>query len=259
MSIQSVERAIDIVNEIARQSVPLGLPELSKAMNLPKTTIHTIVKTLKKKGFLQQDPVSKKYSLGFAVFELGVKQVSELAIQRAAMPILDHLANDLGLECRLGVWHENSVLITLTAHPVGKSRLTRQLGPRIPGYCTALGKAMLAFMSEEEVASYLEATPLSGYTSKTITDEAALNKELAKVRKNGYSISSGELISYRSAMGAPVFGIGEKLEGAISITLDIKQDDLALLEQISERLLRTAYELSLDLGCPAIREGIPGI
>jgi len=253
MGIQSVERAIDIINEIASQRVPLGLPELSHALNLPKTTIHTIVKTLREKDFLLQDPVSKKYGLGFAVFELGMIQVSELAIQRAATSVLDQLANNIGAECRLGLWHQNSVIITLTAHPIGTNRLTRQMGPRIPAYCTALGKALLSFLPEEQVSLYLNATELVGYTDTTITDRKKLENELAAIRKTGFSMSDGELISYRSAIGAPVFGAGEKLEGAISIALDAQQKSKKMIEQLSEHLLRTAHELSLDLGYPAIR------
>lgn len=250
MGIQSVERAIDILTAIAGKRDSLGLPELSNILDLPKTTIYTLIKTLRSKGFVEQDPTTRKYRLGFSLYELGTIQISELEIQRAASPTIDELANTTKLESRLGIWNKDSVIVSLTAHPIGQNKLTRQVGPRIPGYCTALGKAILAYMPEDERNHYLTHTELIRYTEKTITTRKALEKELLNVRQKGYSLSQGELISYRCAMGAPVFGHSEKLEGAISISLDLHSDDLHNHEQFSSQLLRAAHEISMTMGCP---------
>ncbi len=252
MSIQSVERAIDIINAIADKRGPLGLVELSQLLNLPKTTIFSLVKTLRKKGFLLQDPSSKKYGLGFALFELGAIQMAELEIQRVASPLLDQLANNLDLECRLGVWHQKSVIVTQHAHPFSKNRPPGQIGPRIPAYCTALGKAILAHLPAEDLEDYLNTVELIGYTPATITDAKKLRKQLQAIQKQGYSVADGELVLYRLAIGAPIFGPERQIEGAISIGLDPQQAALPKMDILSSQLLRTAHELSLALGCPPI-------
>lgn len=254
MSIQSVKRAIDILNAIADKRGTLGLPELSKTLNLPKTTIHTLVKTLREKGFLQQDPGTKKYGLGFALFELGAIQMAELEIQRVASPILDQLANNLESECRLGIWHQKSVIVTQYAHPLGRNRPPRQIGPRIPAYCTALGKAILAHLPDEELNDYFNSVELISYTAATITVTEELRKELLTIRKQGYAISKGELVPYRSSLGAPIFGPEERIEGAISLSLDPQQSSWQNIDVLASQLLRTAHDLSLALGCPPIRK-----
>jgi DNA-binding IclR family transcriptional regulator len=254
MSIQSVERAIDILNAIANKRCALGLPELSKTLNLPKTTIHTLVKTLREKGFLQQDPGTKKYGLGFALFELGAIQMAELEIQRVASPMLDQLANNLVLECRLGIWHQRSVIVTQYAHPLGRNRPHRQVGPRIPAYCTALGKAILAHLPEQELDDYFNSVELISYTTTTITVKEKLREELLTIQKQGYAIANGELIPYRSSLGAPIFGPEERIEGAISLSLGPQQSSWHNLDVLASQLLRTAHDLSLALGCPPIRK-----
>lgn len=256
MTIQSVERALDILRVIASKRGPMGLPELSEALHLPKTTIHTIIKTLSKKGFLLQDRASKKYNLGFALYEFGTIQIAELEIQRLAAPVIDRLANEIGRQCRLGMWDQNSILITLVVHPVDANKSSRLFGPRIPAYCTALGKAHLAFMSKEEVDSYLENTELVRYTPATTTDIKTIRANLQAIRERGYSYTNGELMDYRVAIGAPVFGADEKVGGAISVSLDPHHDSSGLTsaeDPIVSRLLRAANELSLELGYPAIR------
>jgi DNA-binding IclR family transcriptional regulator len=256
MTIQSVERALDILRVIASKRGPMGLPELSEALQLPKTTIHTIIKTLSNKGFLLQDRASKKYNLGFALYEYGTIQIAELEIQRLAAPILDRLANEIDRQCRLGIWDQNSILITLAVHPVDSNRSSRLFGPRIPAYCTALGKAHLAFMPEEEVDSYLENTELVRYTPATVTDKQTIKSNLQTIRQRGYSYTNGELINYRVAIGAPVFGPDEKVEGALSINLDPHHDNGSMPsadDPIVNRLLQAAYSLSLELGFPAMR------
>lgn len=250
MGIQSVERAIDILTAIADKRDSLGLPELSKILDLPKTTIYTLVKTLRSKGFVEQDPVTRKYCLGFSLYELGIIQISELEIQRAASATIDQLTNTTNLESRLGIWNKDSVIISLTAHPIGQNKLTREIGPRIPAYCSALGKAILAFLPEEELNFYLANTKFIPYTKTTLTSGDQLKENILEIRERGYSLSQGELISYRFAMGAPVFGHSEKLEGAISLSLDQHPPNPENQEALSTHLLRAAHEISMTLGCP---------
>jgi DNA-binding IclR family transcriptional regulator len=248
MGIQSVERAIGILNTIAARRSPLSLQELADSLNLAKTTIYTLAKTLKDKGFLQQDLSTRKYQLGFALYELGSIQVSEIKIQRSAEPVLERLAQSTGAECRLGIWDRKSVLITLSAHPASQDWITRQIGPRIPAYCTALGKAILASLKQEELKEYLESIKLVRYTDTTITNIEALLNELEIVRTRGYSISDGELMNYRKSLAVPVFGISRAVSGAISISINQQSIITAREEIIIDKLLRAAQEISMNLG-----------
>lgn len=251
MTIQSVERAIDILQAIADRRSPMGLPELSETLELPKTTIHTLVKTLKKRGMVLQNPLTKKYELGFALYELGTIQVAELDIQRFALPVLEKLANELDVETRLGVWDQNSVMVIQYAQPVGTNQ-TRRIGPRIPGYCTALGKAILAYLPKNEVEQYLEQVEMIAYTDKTITDVKELKKELEVILQKKYVLVDAELTPFRISMGAPVFGSDGNVQGAISVSLD-NDRHIESIESLANSLRKATYKLSEMMGCPAFK------
>lgn len=248
MSIQSIERAIAVLNLFRENQNQLSLAEIAESMGLAKTTVHTIVKTLAQNGFLSQDGHSKKYSLGFSLFELGMKQAGNLEINRNAMIPMHQLANDTNSYCRLAVWDMNTVFITMTVHPQGIDSHRRQLGPRLPAYCTSLGKSMLAQMPKDKIDSYCDLVELKPYTEHTITDPGQLKKNLELVKKKGYAVSNREILLHQVGVGAPIFGENSKLIGAASTQLNPEEVNQEKIETAASRLLRTTYEISSNLG-----------
>lgn len=112
------------------------------------------------------------------LFELGALQAANLRINRYASKPLHILANDTMVCCRVAIWDADTVFITLTVFPKGLDNHFNQLGPRVPGYCTGLGKAILAHMSADKVKAYLDKTTLSPFTRYTITDPDKLLADL---------------------------------------------------------------------------------
>jgi DNA-binding IclR family transcriptional regulator len=249
MGIQSIERAIAVL-ELFKNNKQLGLAEITQLIGLSKTTIHTIIKTLEEKNLLRQDKDIKKYRLGYSILELGLKQNTELDINRNALGPLQKLSNDLKKICSLGIWDNNSILVTIRSIPhftYVHAFLSVQPGPRLPAYCTTFGKAILSFMQKEAVEKYLNEVELLPFTPNTITDKDSLIEELGQIRKRGYSIDKGEFFQVMG-IGAPIMGISGKLEGAISIRLDLEDYDEDSLEEFAGPLLRTAYEVSMNMG-----------
>lgn len=246
--IQSVERAIAILNLFKNSRNPLGLAEMAKSLNLAKTTVHTIIKTLEKNGFLHKDPNIRKYKLGFSLFELGALQAANLEINQRAFRWLQRISNETGLLCRVGIWDSGTVLVTMNVQPQGNESLTRQFGPRLPGYCTALGKAILAHMPDSTVSSYLDEVELTAYTANTITGRQELLDELARTKSRGYSISNGEILMHQGGIGAPVRSYSGDVAGAVSMRLNPEDLNDDLIENTSSKLLRTTHNISLDLG-----------
>ena len=155
MRIQSLERAISILNLFRSTRNPLGISEMAQALNLAKTTVHGLVSTLEMNGFLKKDAATRKYRLGFALFELGSIQAADLEINQRAFFPMRELSNKIDRLCRVAIWDRGSVIVTMTVQPQGHEITARQFGARLPGYCTALGKAILANMDESEQKSYL--------------------------------------------------------------------------------------------------------
>jgi DNA-binding IclR family transcriptional regulator len=249
MGIQSIERAISVL-DLFKENKQLGLAEIAENVGLSKTTIHNIIKTLEENDFLRQNKKTKTYQLGYSILELGLKQNTELDINRNALGPLQKLSNDLNKICSIGIWDNNSILVTIRTIPhftYVHAYLAAQLGPRVPAYCTPFGKAMLAFMQKEAVEKYLNEVELLPFTPNTITNRDKLIEELAQIKKRGYSIDEREFAHFMG-IGAPVMGASGKIEGAISIRLDLVDYDKDSLEEFAGPLLRTAYEVSLNMG-----------
>ncbi len=220
MRIQSLDRAIRILDLFRGTRDPLGISEMAAALDLAKTTVHGLVSTLEKNGFLLKDAGTRKYRLGFALFELGSIQVADLEINQRAFLPLRQLANVTKEICRVSIWDRRSIIVTMIVQPQGHESTTRQIGPRLPAYCTALGKAILANMPEAEIKAYLDETKLIAYTPDTITDRRVLEEDLTRTRERGYSISRREILLHQVGLGAPVLNAAGGVIGSISVRLN---------------------------------------
>ena len=248
MRIQSLERAIGILNLFRKSRKPLGISEMAASLDLANTTVQGLVSTLEKNGFLQQDASTRKYRLGFALYELGSIQVSRLEINQHAVIPLQNLANKINRICRIGIWDRDSIIVTMTIQPQGHESTTRQFGPRLPGYCTALGKAILAHVPVSDLRAYLDTTELTAYTPHTIVDRRALENNLVRTKKRGYSISRQEVLLHQVGLGAPVQTSGGEIAGAISARLNNDEQDTEFMTTTAELLMATARQISLEMG-----------
>ena len=248
MAIQSVKRATDIISLFTSSQTQWGITQMAEALDLNKATVWGLATTLEKQGFLQQDPDTLKYSLGPKLFELGMVYVTNLEINTKGSRLAHALAERTRLNARLGIWSGGTALITLLALPKAEDSLSHQIGPRVPAYCSAVGKALLAYLDPREIQDYLKATELVRHTQKTLVSVAKLSKDLEEIRNRGYAVSCEEMILGVAALGAPIFGRNRGLVGAISISgppaavLDVNQ------ESIAEQLLRTAAAISQEMG-----------
>ncbi|MGA2466083.1 MAG: IclR family transcriptional regulator [Thermodesulfobacteriota bacterium] len=247
-SIQSVNRAIEILSLFNRRRPRLGITEISRILGLPKGTVHGIVRTLLKGRFLQQELEGRKYQLGLKIYEMGVTLVGNLEInQRAAGP-LNKLSKSSRLVSRMAIWDGDSALIILTIDPHFNAPFFNQIGPHVPGYSSAVGKAILASLDEQELNSYLDQTDLVPYTTKTITQRGRLLRDLEKTRQKGYATDQEESVLGMSCIGAPIYGREGNLVASISLSGDPQHFQGKWLEGMSEKLLKVAGEISRAMG-----------
>ena len=247
MTVQSVERALKMLTLFSHRRAVLGISEISRMMELPKGTVHGLAKTLVEYGFLNQDGQTRKYRLGLKIHELGIILSSTLEInQRAAGPC-HQLSRRTGLLSRIGIWDGGSVVITLNTHPNPLPVLPHQIGPRIHAYCSAIGKAILASLSEAELEEYLGRTKLVAFTPATITDKARLRKDLKSAQSRGYALDKEEAVQGLACIGAPVFDRRGAVAGSLSLSGTVKQV-LGAEADLAEDLLTTAAEVSRYFG-----------
>ncbi|MET0801900.1 MAG: IclR family transcriptional regulator [Actinomycetota bacterium] len=206
-------RALELISEHGE----LGVTELGRKLGVHKATASRLIATLAERGFVERDPISEKYRLGFGLISLAGAAVGGNDLVRAARPILDDLAERTRETVNLGVLSGESVVyidqVTGTRSIVSVS----WVGQRTPLHCTSNGKVLLAWAGDAERDRLLRA-PMARLTPRTITDVKKLRAQLSEVRARGYSQTLEELEEGLNAVAAPVRGMAGDLVAALSVS-----------------------------------------
>ncbi|OPY59417.1 MAG: HTH-type transcriptional regulator KipR [Syntrophorhabdaceae bacterium PtaU1.Bin034] len=245
--IQSVNRALNLISLFTHGSPRLGITEISKALGLTKPTVHGLVRTLAKQGFLQQDPQTRKYGLGLKIYELGIVLAGSLDINQKGAGPAYQLAKRTGLVSRIAIWDMDSALLTVNIEPRSHLFFVHQIGPRIPAYASGIGKALLSCLEVGELESYLERINLDPYTENTIREKDRLRLEIEETRRRGYAIDREENVLGLACIGTPIFGQGGRLEASISISGEAKEV-YERMETLAREVLNTSKEISRSMG-----------
>jgi DNA-binding IclR family transcriptional regulator len=215
-NLQSVRRAL-LALELISEHGELGVTELGRKLGVHKATASRLIATLAERGFVERDPLTEKYRLGYGLISLAGAAVGGNDLVRAARPILDELAERTTETVNLGVLTGDSVVyvdqITGTRAIVSVS----WVGRRTPLHCTSNGKVILAFATDVERERLLR-SPLTKLTPKTITDVRKLRAQLEEIRVRGYAQTMEELEEGLNAVSAPVRGMNGELVAALSVS-----------------------------------------
>lgn len=242
LKLKSVGKAF-LVLECFIDKPTLGVSEISKKLGLYKSTVHSILTTLKSLGYLEQDPETGRYQVGIKIFELSRTVGNRYSIKNIAQPYLQELSNVTREKVYLGVPYEDRVLYLDAYHPEEDISLIRTiLGERAFMYCTGIGKAMMANLPRDLVSKYLEGE-LIPYTEQTICDKETLMKELDNIKRNGFAVDNMEHEYGIKCVAVPVFNRRGALEGAISVSgPSLRFDDERIVE-LSELLKKYAARI----------------
>lgn len=248
MIIQSVHRAIQVLEVFSLSEPRLGISEISRLINLNKGTVQGLVRTLVHLGFLKQDQETRKYQLGLRLYELGIISAGSLEINQRASNPAHELAKRTKSLVRVAILDGDSALVTLDAYPRSIPFLSRQIGPRAPLYCTAMGKALLAFLERSQLDAYIRQIKFISYTPNTIVEKERLLEELEETIERGYSINREEHLIARAAIGSPIFGQKGCLTASICLVGNPNRILREEKEQLSREVRRTALEISRQMG-----------
>lgn len=248
MSIQSVNRALNILLLFSYEQPRLGVTEISKAMGLPKPTVHGLIQTMVDLEFLSQDPETRKYCLGRKLYELGTVFTSNIKINQVGAMSAQQLAAKFGLAVNLAIWDHGSVMMTFRGLSNYQNLQSQQFAPRFPAYCSSQGKAILSALPEDRLTQYLNTTRLIAYTPNTITDKKRLIKELHQTRERGFAVDHEEFLIGISCIGAPVLDNTGFPVGAISISGNGEQIFGKKMKRLASDLMQTAMEISYKMG-----------
>ncbi|MEU1722359.1 IclR family transcriptional regulator [Nonomuraea sp. NPDC005692] len=213
-TIQSVERAAAILRLLASGPRQLGVAELARALGLPKGTLHGILRTLVRVGFVEQDATTGKYRLGATLLHLGSSYLDVNELRTRSINWADALAGRSRESAWIGTLHEGHVLVIHHVFRPDDSMQTLQVGTYLPTHASALGKVLLAY---DPYGESLAAPPLPAYTDRTLVDAAKLEEELEQVRARGWAAEMEELTEGEVAIAAPIKDPRGLVVGAIGI------------------------------------------
>src|SRR6476469_4429970 len=187
--VQSLERAFGLLELVAANGRAMSLSELAGASGLAPATLHRLARTLVDLGYLRQEP-SRRYALGPRLFLLA--ESSSTLLNSVALPHLAHLVDEIGETANLAMLDGDQVAYVAQAPGRHSMRMFTEVGRRVHPHCTAVGKALLASSSDEDVRALLGRTGLPRHTPHTVTDPDVFLGVLQGVRESGYALDEGE-------------------------------------------------------------------
>ncbi len=246
--IQSVVRAIEIIECFNGNNEELGISEIADYMKLSKSTIYGLVNTLKVAGLLEQNVQNKKYRLGIKLFELGNLVQSRMDLRDEARPFCRKLAEKYETTVHLAIFDEGDVIYIDKLVNYDMQIVSSQVGKRAPMYCTGVGKAILAYVEDEHIEKYVLSKPLQKITNNTITTRERLIEEIQIIRSRGYAIDDEEIEIGLRCIAAPIFNSKGYPIAAVSISASYRKVQDKMIESIAKDVKYYAQKISERMG-----------
>jgi len=246
--IKVLDKSLSVLELLLQKDSSMNMTEISERLEIYPSTIHRILDTLKHWGYVEQDPHTQKYQLGLKALELGMAKLHQMDLAREATPYLKELVNQCNETVHLGVLEEGEVLYLAKEESSQTIRMISYVGKRAPLHCTALGKVLLAYLPEEERKKILGKKALPRLTENTITDKRELEKELGKVREQGFALDREENEKDVRCVAAPIRNYQGEVIAALSISSPAFRIDKNAQNNLKKALIKTSREISMRLG-----------
>lgn len=240
-------RTIEILHSIAANPSQLTLTEISRRLNIPKSTTYQILMTLVSLKVLEIDK-DKTFRLGIRFFEIALPSFDRMDLRRVARPIMEELSKDVGETVFLATHDAGEIIYLHQVEGPTRLRLSVTIGTRGPMHCTALGKAILAALPEHRVRQITGGGALTAETRFTLKTHASLLEDLRGTRARGYAIDISELQDDIACVGAPLYDSSSYPIGALSVAGPVSSFNGERLKWIGEQLQAAALGLSRRLG-----------
>jgi IclR family acetate operon transcriptional repressor len=242
-SVQSVDRALDLLAVLAHSDVPMGVGEVADATGLPQGTAHRLLRSLQVRGYVRHDS-SRKYSVGTAALRLG--EAAQRSLARSARPYLAELVAFSGETANLAVLEGDDVVYVAQVPSPHTLRMFAEVGRHVPPHSTAVGKVLLAAMPADRAFAVLRRAGLPRHTERTITDLDEFAEEMGLTRGRGWAVDEGEQELGVRCVAVPV-GAAAEVFAAISLSGPSERFAGGSSPGVVDRLRQVASRFAADL------------
>ena len=247
--VQSVERALDILEFVSRSEDEMGVSEIGAATGLSAGTAHRLLATLGSRGYVQHNKETRRYALGLK--SLTMATVTRERIGATSLPFLEELAQESQETANLAILEGNSAMyIEQVAPPNRMLRIFTEPGNRVSLHACGSGKVLLAYQPPRLVDLLVSRLDMTWYTASTITDPGQLRSELQRIRRQGYAVDYGEQEDGVRCLATPVFGADGEIFAAMSLSGPSSRLESQRSESLIPHLKRISGALTEKLDAP---------
>lgn len=250
-TVMAVDKALRLLELMAGEGRGMGLVELSRGAKVDPSTAYRLLQTLSARGFVRQQERGGKYNLGLRAFEVGNAVTYIEQLRQLVRPSLHELTERSQETSNLAIrdgW--DGIYVEQVPGPRFVRAFT-EVGRRIPLYCTAVGKVLLAAMKPAEIEEFYRRRPLEAYSKNTITTPPALDSELARVREQGYAVDSEEFEAGAGCVAGPVRDRSGNVVASVSASGPVVRFEPAAVEMFISLVHEATGEISRRLGFAA--------
>ena len=247
-TVQSVDRALKILELLARYEDGLGLIELSHQANLTKSTGHRLLHTLIENGYVKQNLENGPYQLTFKMFRLGAKTVEKMDILKLSRPYLQKLKDDFGEVIHLVIRDDQEIVYIDKVETDHTIRMYSNIGKRGTLYSTSVGKAILAYQPDDALAELWKTLTLVQKTEYTITAWAEFLEEIKIIRSEGYALDREENELGVKCIGVAILDYTGAPVGAVSVSGPVQRMTEEKMKEIKAEILTIKRQISKELG-----------
>lgn len=245
---QSLERGLRVIEATAAIGGSATLSEIARKTALPRSTAHHILRALVEFGYLVQDGDARPYRLGPKLYRLTGHTWSREQLAEIAMPLLDELSRRTGEGTSLAILRDGIVTVVAKRESEGPVRVVQEVGARRPIYCTAVGKALAAWLPEPELDGIIARTVLERKTARTITDLAAFRQELGRIRATGFAVDNEEHVEGIRCIATSIRDQSGEVRASLCVVGPTNRMPQRRLAEVRHSLAAVAAELSARLG-----------
>ena len=255
-SVRAVERALDILLCFSLEKPTLSLTEIAEQVGMHKSTIHRLLATLESRRFVIRDKATGMYQLGYLFIELASIMLQDVDIQHWAQPYLQHLSTESGETVDLAVLDGDHVIYLQVVESPQRVKIAAAVGQRLPLYCTATGKAFMAYLSEDQVGEILSGS-LSKYTEHTLVSPADLYQDLRVTRERGFAISEQEYERDINAVAGPIMNAQGYPIAVIAIVGPSFRMPYERMLMLGQAIQETTAAITREVGLAALPAILP--
>ncbi len=243
--VHSLEKGLAVLGVFAKKGPSLTLSEIAQALDVVPPTASRYIRTLEDLGYLVRDPKTKSYSLSAKILSVGLSFIENLDIRHRVSSHLLEMTKQLNVNTACTLLDQTEVVYIERFRSNSLVSLDLTVGSRLPAYCTAMGRAILAFLDPSEAERIIDASDLQAHTPFTINDKKLLLKKLAEIRRKGWAFNKQELVLGQAAIAAPIMK-GQEVEGSFgaSFPVQLLERD-GFLTEIQDKIKDIAEQVNL--------------